>query len=63
MPRRAARVDDKWNCYCPICGKLYHRNPSEVKKHGSTYCSMKCMAQDYKTRLDAPTKQPEKRGR
>lgn len=30
------------NCECPICGKLFHRKPSCIKKNKTNYCSREC---------------------
>lgn len=30
------------NCTCPVCGKKFHRKPSQLKKNKRAFCSQKC---------------------
>lgn len=54
MPKRvdANQPEIVWdNCACIICGIGFHRKQSGVERHGDNYCSIGCMADDYKTRM------------
>ena len=45
MPTRAHADDagSEWNnCTCDVCGKSFHRKPSQIKKRKRHYCSRAC---------------------
>lgn len=42
MPTRAHETDAWLNCKCEICGKMFHRKPSAIKKNKHQYCSYAC---------------------
>lgn len=36
------RDENFLNCTCPVCGKKFHRKPSQLKKNKRAFCSQKC---------------------
>lgn len=36
------------NCKCSVCGKLFHRKPSEISSRKITYCSWACKQEGQK---------------
>lgn len=43
VPERAHEADAGYfNCACDVCGKLFHRKPSHIKKCKRHYCSQAC---------------------
>lgn len=42
--------DSRWlNCTCDVCGKKFHRKPSQIALRAGHYCSLKCHYQAKKT--------------
>lgn len=39
---RAKSTENKLECVCSYCGKVFYRKPSEAEKHKNNYCSKEC---------------------